>query len=624
MCGIGGVVGPSQWSPTEAALRRACDLLAHRGPDDHGVLVAPGVGLAHTRLSLLDLTEAGHQPWTEANHALVFNGEIYNYRSLRTDLEREGEVFRSTSDTEVLFRSLVRHGVDATLPRLRGMFAFAFVDLEAGTAWLCRDRFGIKPLVFTERNGRVAFASEAKALTAFGPLEPDPIVSLFATTGMPEHSATRTAFHGVRQVAPGTCVEVHAGRVTAETVWFDLLDQIDEATHRRLASARPASVVEEFEALLAGGVEATLVADAPLGVFVSGGIDSSLIAALARDRARKDFALFSANVVGRYSEIDAARLLAGTLRRPLVVADFEPGDLLERWAECTWHYESPLVKHTNAMPFAAIARRTADAGVKAVLTGEGSDELFLGYPPLLFDRYRPLVEAPRRAVERLYGLSPTLAGMVLPERRNASRLFVGQQLVQRFERQRIDSRTEQALAHLPRRERQIAGASLGMVQEHLLSLLHRNDRMGMLAGIESRFPFLDDDLVRFAVNLPARYKIGRSLRPHNLKHPFLVDKAIVREAASVVLPPELAERPKEGFPMYGLRDVRLRHGAFAGGFVADLLELDATSQRYLIDHAPPYETAKLFSVEVFGRLFGLGEPIDKVTAWVRGQARVEP
>jgi asparagine synthase (glutamine-hydrolysing) len=620
MCGIGGFIG-ADLPPDPAALTRMCELLAHRGPDDRGIFVDGPIGLAHTRLSLLDLSPAGHQPWVDGEHALVFNGEIYNFREERAVLEASGATFDSGSDTEVLFRSLVDRGVDQTLSRLRGMFAFAFVDLRSHRTVLCRDRFGIKPLVYRSGVGHVAFASEAKALAAVEPLEIDPVVALFSITGMADHSKSRTPFRGVEQVEPGSYVVIEDGRVSKRVTYYALADQIDESRYRCLEEASWNEVVDELDELLERSVRSVAFADAPVGAFVSGGVDSGLIASYGAASSPSDFTLFTADVVGAHSEREGAEALSRHIRRPLVSTPFEPGDLLGHWARCTWGYETPLVKHTNAMPFSALAERTRDAGFKAVLTGEGADELFLGYPTLLFDRYRPLVEAPLRLLDRLYGLSPRLAHIVLEPRSDPAATFL-RGLSERYEHDRIERSDRPALDFLPRRDRALAYNTLDMFQEHLLSLLHRNDRMGMLSGIESRFPFLDEDLVSFGLNLPVKWKAAHTSRVHNLKHPFLIDKAVVRRLAARRLPPALAERPKEGFPMYGLRNVRLRDGAFRDGYVADLLSLDDPAQSYLIDQGATYQVAKLFSVEVFGRLFGLGHSIDEVTDWVTHHATV--
>ena len=620
MCGIGGFIGADA-APDPAALERMSELMAHRGPDDRGTFVSGPIGLAHTRLALLDLTDAGHQPWVEGDHALVFNGEIYNFREERAVLEATGATFESGSDTEVLFRSLVLRGVDTTLERMRGMFAFAFVELASRRALLCRDRFGIKPLVYRAGSGHVAFASEAKALAALDRLEIDPIVALFSVTGMADHSKSRTAFRGVEQVEPGSYVVIEGGRVAEKVTYYALADQLDEARYRRLEQASWDDVVDELGELLDRSVSTTALADAPVGAFVSGGVDSSLIASYTATSTPSDFTLFTADVVGAHSERDAAEALSRQVDRPLVVAPFEPADLLTHWARGTWGYETPLVKHANALPFGVLAERTRQAGVKAVLTGEGADELFLGYPTLLFGRYRPAVEAPLRGLERLYGASSRLAHIVLEPRHDPATTFL-RGVSERFEHQRIEQRDLGALGFLPRRDRAMAYNTLDMFQEHLLSLLHRNDRMGMLASVESRFPFLDEDVVSFGLNLPVKWKAGRTGRVHNLKHPFLIDKAVVRRLAARRLPPDLSERPKQGFPMYGLRNVRLRDGAFGDGYVADLLSLDAAAQSYLIDQGDPYQVAKLFSVEVFGRLYALDQSIDEVTGWVTDHATV--
>jgi len=584
---------------------------AHRGPDDFGLEIRGHFGCAHNRLSILDLTEAGRQPIADRRYVLVYNGEIYNWGRLRHLLASEGVEFRSQSDSEVLFHHLVRFGVDETLRVVEGMFAFALYDSEEDRLYLCRDRLGIKPLFWIQREGSVYWASEVKAIREAVRIEPDPLRTLFGVASIGDHSNEYTLFQDVLHVEPGTYLTLRPGGDPKVTRYFELTGEIDEPYYRELDGMPAGQVAERFRSLLTASVSKMLMSDAPMGAFVSGGVDSSLITALAVQQDRS-LSLFTANVLGEHSELEDARLLASHLQRALHDAPFSPEMFVEGLAEATYHYEAPIVTHTNSVPFAGVAQLAHEQGVKAVLTGEGSDELFLGYPRLLTRRFKRFAELPFEALKSLCGLVPGLKRYLFPDSARSIEGFL-ELLVQRFERQRLRETGREALSFLDVGAAEEHYLTLQMIREGLIALLHRNDRMGMMASIESRFPFLDEKIVRFAVNLPTKFKIGRSLRFHNFKHPFLIDKAVVREVASELLPPQLVFKKKLGFPMYGHQYLKVRPGCFAGGYLAETLGLTSEDEDYLIRTQSPYHVAKLVSVEVFGRLFCFSQSVETVS-----------
>jgi asparagine synthase (glutamine-hydrolysing) len=624
MCGISGVLSAA--GAESAPLRRMGETQAHRGPDHFATWLDGPVGLAHNRLSLLDLSPAGHQPFLLDGHALVFNGELYNFRELRAELLADGAVLRSTSDTEVLLHLLLRHGVEKTLGRIRGMFAFAFWHSGEQRLFLARDRMGIKPLFYWQRPHDVLFASELKALLAAGTPEIEPVRVFYSPLGVLEKARRHTAFRGIRQVEPGSYVVLEAGRESRAETYFRLVDLADETTWRRLGSARPEAVLEEFSSLFGQSIESMRVADAPMGAFVSGGVDSGLIAARSADAGGEriqPLSLFTAAVEGPYSETEHARALARKIGRQLHESPFSGADFLASWVATTWHYESPVVVHTNAAPLAAVARLASRHGVKAVLTGEGADEAFLGYPPQLAARYDGLLRFPYRLLDRVYGLFPPLRRFVTQA---DARGLEGEleKLAQNLERQTLRREGLERLSFLPPAERREQYTSYQLLSEGLLALLWRNDRMGMSAGIEARFPFLDENLLHFALNLPIRYKIGRSAAVHNWKHPFLVDKALVRRLAARELPADAAYRVKNGFPSFGLRQLEVGRGFLENGFWQQLLGLSHDQLTTLTLEAAPYDLARFAAVDLWGRLFVLGEPRESLEEHVRRHARLRP
>ncbi len=592
--------------------------LSHRGPDDRGTFVHRGLGLATTRLSIVDLSDKGAQPFRDENAALVFNGEIYNAATLGRRLEGEGVVFRGGSDTEVLFHALRRWGVEATLPTLEGMFAFAFADLVRQAVSLCRDRLGIKPLVWTEHGGDLAWASEAKGLIPFRPLRTDGVQSVFSVTGRLERSAHLTGFSGVNRLPAGHVLTATAGARPSIICWAPLEDLVDEAHHAELARTEPDELVRRLDSLLTSACERVGASDAPTGLFLSGGVDSSLVAALSVPRSPT---MLSADIGGDRSEAPAAREVARHLDADLTMIEFPREALLEDWAVATWHAESPVVTHVNALPFRRLALAARDLGVKAVLTGEGADELFFGYAEIMIDALRRTARAPRDALRRAAAHLPGPVGAAL------GRLGVDQSgflvdLAGGFRRHVLHERAVEAFSFASPQSAERSAATLVWLGDHLPTLLHRNDAMGMAASIEARFPYLDDELARFAVNLPPAAKWSLHPRAHDPRHPFVLDKALLRRVACRHLPASVAYRPKLGFPVHGYDLVRTSTAFWTDGYVVGLLGLDRAAIDHLVSAVDPYLAAKLASVEVFGRLFDLGHDIDTVSAHVRSHARM--
>lgn len=620
MCGIAGIYNQNGGRPDLDVVRLMGQTMTHRGPDNFGLATSGRVAMSHNRLSLLDLSNAGNQPFGNEDYLLSYNGEIYNFKEIRTRLQDEfGIAFATTSDTEVLYHALIKYGVSRCLKELKGMFAFAFYDKSRNNLLLARDRLGIKPLYYLESEGNVYWSSEIKAIVQVLDLAPDPIRTFFAVNNMGEKSTEYTLFKGLRSVKPGTYLEINGSGEPKPTTYYDVLEDFDKDLHRSLGKQNGRSVVSHFDDLFSDSVKRMLVSDAPVGAFVSGGIDSSLMSAIATN-CSADLKLFTANVLGKYSEFDDVKILAEHLRREVFEYKFEPQMMLRDWAHTTYHYDCPIVIHVNAIPFASVAQLARDSGIKAVLTGEGADELFLGYPTLLGRRYEKLLRLPFDVLKSVYNLSPKMYGFLFPER--SSLPSFAYDLVQGFEIPRLKERADQVFNGLSKREREEQFLSIRMLREHLVTLLHRNDRMGMMASIEARFPFLDESIIKFAISLPAKYKIGLSSRFHNYKHPFLTDKWVIRKLAEKYLPSTLVNKRKNGFPMFGHKFLKVRSEFFSKGWVADSLGLRTSDIDYLIATQDPYFVAKLASVEIFGRLFALKTTPDDLRQHVLANAEI--
>lgn len=622
MCGIAGVYQLNGKKVPIDCVESIGVSMHHRGPDNFSVVSFEKLGLAHNRLSLLDLSPAANQPFRNDDYALVYNGEIYNFAKLRERLEHNYDIkFKTSSDTEVLFYSLIHEGIHETLKQIRGMFAFSFYDKANDELWLARDRLGIKPLYYFQHDGGFYWSSEIKALAKTFNIKPDPIKTLFSINGTAEKSNEYTMFKGIFPVKPGSYLRVKSNVEEPQIFsYYNILDDFEPEFYKELDGRSAKDVLSRFDSLFTESIKSTLISDAALGAFVSGGIDSSLISAVAK-QYYPNLKLFTANIVGKFSEIEDAKELAQHIGAELFEHRFEPQQMLLDWAEATYFFECPIVITTNSIPFATVAKLARKLNVKAALTGEGADELFLGYPRMLTKRYEQIASLPVTFVKSFYKLIPGLDQYLFPNQKESSLKFANQ-LAQNFESSQISNQCAEKMKFLDANKRREQFLTIKMLGEHLVSLLYRNDRMGMMASIEARFPFLDEELVKFAINLPVKYKIGRSHRWHNYKHPFLIDKWIVRKAAEKYLPHKLVIKKKNGFPMQGHKFVRIKDGFFKNGWVEENLSLTDNKQRFMLESQNPYFIAKLASIEIFGRIYGLGENHETVKDHVLSHAEM--
>ena len=621
MCGIAGIFQRNGGHASLETVKKIGLTMTHRGPDNFGIEERGKVVMAHNRLSLLDLSAAANQPFSNGRYSLIYNGEIYNFRQLREELIRKyGIEFVTTSDTEVLFYSLIHEGVDECLSKLQGMFAFAFYDEVDEVLWLARDRMGIKPLYYYAENGSLYWASEIKALVKTLGLKPDPIRTLFSVNNMAEKSAEYTLFKNLWLLTPGSYLRIDSKDEPKKVVYYDVVDEFDDEYYNYLNNQSSKEILNTFDALFVESVQKMLISDAPVGAFVSGGIDSSLISAVAA-KFNADIKLFTANVIGKYSEYPDVIKLSGHIQKEVFAYDFQPQMMLRDWADVTYSYDCPIVIHVNSIPFSNVARLARDSNVKAVLTGEGADELFLGYPRIVAQRYSSIAAFPVNAVKSLYDLVPKLSNYLFPNS-NSPIGFINK-LVQGFEFQQLNDRANRKLHSLDKAQRKEQYLTINMLREHLNTLLHRNDRMGMMSSIEARFPFLDEAIVRFAVNLPTKFKIGRTGRFGNFKHPFLIDKWIVRKTAEKYLPKQIVRKNKNGFPMYGHKYLRVNENFFRNGWIAESLGLSNDVQKYFLRTQDPYMIGKLASVEIFGRIFGFDHSTETVKRHIYDNAKIE-
>ena len=511
MCAIAGVTAPDK-----GLVERMNALMAHRGPDDTGVFFDHQVALGHNRLSIIDLTPGGHQPMAAGELQITFNGEIYNYRELREGLKKAGEQFVSESDTEVIVRGYAREGV-AFFNKLRGMWAFAIYDPKAGKLVLSRDAFGIKPLYYYQKGKQFAFASELRGLR--------PVLELFGHTDnvLAHHlyflfgyiPAPHSPFVEVKKVLPG------------EVLIYDLATQT--LAHSKLVP-EVADTPRTLDEALGDSVRAHFVADVPVCLFYSGGIDSTLLLAKARELGfnPEPFFLHIPNRLDNEYAVAAAKELGVKITS----FDFSPKQALEPFLSLRESLDEPFAD-TSYIPTEYLSEQVARTH-KVVLSGEGGDEFFGGY-----HRHNHLL-----GLQKGMRLVPEALVARLPARlRRAAESKINRDPYAAYlEFVRVDeglvSRTE-ALEFL--HERVAARDELGLAfdQEVYLpdDLLFKIDRAGMRHGLEGRVPFLDTQFFAAARQHSARERHGGS--PSG--------KGMLKDLLRNYLPEQLVERPKQGF-----------------------------------------------------------------------------
>lgn len=602
-----------------ANLQRSRELLYHRGPDQQEVFSGGGIGLVHTRLSLLDLSERSRQPFwdTGGRYGLIYNGEIYNFQSLRLELERCGAVFRTTGDTEVLLQMLIHRGVDETLSRVEGMYAFAFYDRQEHTLTLARDRFGMKPLYMCRYKGSLVFSSTIAALRPWFSFEPDVMAVLAYLQGIGTPYMGCSFYKGLRIVEPGSVLTVGPDGSVSTRRHFQLSDLWDAGQAEELGRLSARQIVDRTEEALMESVRMQLVADAPVGVLCSGGVDSSTIMAMAA-RIKGDMMVFHANVVGPGSEYEAARRLAEHLKLDFRSVDVGDGDYIEAMCDVMEHYGHPFAQHLNSVPFLQVSRLVRSSGVKAVLSGEGADECYYGYPEMIMVPWARKWYVPRRLGKYV----PTVKWL-LGRRAAPMEIDVRKDIATRYERSLA---YEEICRELGRR----GGAqpedlqSLCWLGYHLRSLLHRNDCIGMAASVEARFPFLDRAVVGDAVNMPYHCRARFSLGARGGSHHLIRDKWVLRQVARRYIPEELAYRRKTGFPIDAWRRMVIPVEFFHGSYTSEMLELSDREMTHLFENARPFMRTKLLHLEVWAHvcLFGLDK--DRMLSRMRGQIVIEP
>ncbi len=602
MCGINGIAlsTRSRREVDRDVLERMRDVIKHRGPDDCGVFLDGRIGLGHRRLSIVDVA-AGHQPMTNEDGSLqiTYNGEIYNHSDYRDTLESLGHEYRTHCDTETILHLYEEHG-DKCVEKLRGMFAFAIWDAKKQELFIARDRLGVKPLYYAHTDdGSLYFASEIKALFQTNVLKPE-----INWKALPDYlanhatSGEETLYLGIKRLLPGHSLVWRDGKVEITKYW-DVSFSKTEDNHRT-----DRDYIVEWAEIFRTSVRLRLMADVPLGMFLSGGIDSSAIAAVMSTMVDEPIKTFSVAFAEREAnELAYARIVAEAYKTNHHEVVVSPEDFFGALPKLVWHEDEPLAHPSSvALYFVSLL---ASQHVKVVLTGEGSDELLAGY-----GRYRKTIL--NLSIGKLYrSFTPSIVrDVVRTGVRSLPTSKVRQKLLRSFvsvapdiesiyfdnfavfpfaiQDQLLTARAFEQIGPID----PYAGVRSALaetdaeslldrllycdIKTYLHELLMKQDQMSMATSVESRVPFLDHKLVEFTCSLPERLKLRGG-----------TTKYVLREAMKGVLPEAILSRSKMGFPVpigawfrgayksvldeYVLSERAMSRGIFRPEFVGDMV-----------------------------------------------------
>jgi len=628
MCGIAGYVTVASENASNSILRRMTDRIAHRGPDSFGYYEDAHSHLGHRRLSIVDLA-TGQQPMSDRSESLwlTYNGEIFNHAVLREELEGLGRQYQTKSDTETILHAYRQYGTRA-VERFRGMFSFALWDKDAQALFCVRDRLGIKPFYYFW-DGRVfVFASEIKAL-----LEHPAVSATFDASALPEYLASgyltgeRTLFQKIRKLMPGHWLRLELKRENPEPQIVQYWDVPESGIPEKRSDE---DWIRECRQRLGEAVETRLMSDVPLGMFLSGGVDSSAIAALIKRKTSGPVKTFSVGYrEAEFSELTYAAEVARTIGTDHYETVLGMEDFFAALPELIWHEDEPIAWPSSVSLY--FVSRLAAQHVKVVLTGEGADELFAGYARYSWQMvnekvmrsYRLVPAALRKWLRERVADSSLLSASV---RRKLGHTIIGREdslesvYLDNFYAAFSAQQQKELLGSCPSGvygdyllywSRRGGGSSLQRMlyadqKTYLVELLMKQDQMSMACSIESRVPFLDHPFVEFAMSVPDDLKIRGNTQ-----------KYILKKAVEGLIPDKILYRKKMGFPTplpAWFRDPKAEPLWEAlrarDGFIASYLNLDAVAS--LIErHRSGFEDAtdrlwRLLNLQIWGDTFITG------------------
>ncbi|MCB0802503.1 MAG: asparagine synthase (glutamine-hydrolyzing) [Flavobacteriales bacterium] len=588
MCGITGIITKEVLSNDDIdELKAATQQLAKRGPDASGVEIFEKIGLGHRRLSIIDTSESANQPFKDETerYTIVFNGEIFNYKQIQNELINKGVSFRTTGDTEVLLAAYIHFGT-AFLNKLNGFFALAIYDSETKSTLLARDRFGIKPLIYYSSSTKIIFASEMKAIFAYNiprTIDNSSLYTYFQLNYIPE---PHSILQDVKKLEPGHYLKIDVDNKIQKIPFYQLNYPIEKEQYQKISYN---DAQKEFLKLLDESVERRLVSDVPLGTFLSGGIDSSLITALAAKKVDR-LSTFSIGFKDEplFDETEYALAVAKKYNTDHHVFSLGNNDLLKSLYETLDYIDEPFAD-SSALAVNALSGNTSKF-VKVALSGDGADELFAGYHKHMGEymvRQTGVKQNLIKSLKPVWGIMPKSRNSKLGNLfRKLNKFSEGSSLTDKERYWLWASLMNEANAanllikkakpevYLKRKEQHLRLLTNSKDFNDILAtdleivlrsdMLRKVDLMSMSHGLEVRTPFLDHHLVNFAFTLDASFKINKDMK-----------KRIVQDASRELLPPELYNRPKQGFevPLLNWFKTDLR----------DLIENDLLSTQFIKD-----------------------------------------
>lgn len=559
MCGINGIYGIADTNLAKQKIIAMNNCMRHRGPDDEGVFVEENIALGHRRLSIIDLSAAGHQPMASSDdrYQIIYNGELYNYKELKFELQRVisgsgtgAYLFKTNTDTEVIIAAYARWGADC-LKYFNGMFAFAIWDTKEKELFIARDRLGIKPLYYIYTSGVFAFSSEIRSL-----LSADLIPKKMNESALIDYlryqtvHAPETIVKGVKMLMPGHCIELKKGNPTIKKYW-DLKENTSSASSGRTYE----EVCKDVNHLLTNAVERRLIADVPFGAFLSGGIDSSAVVGLMTKVSTEKVRTFSVTFdESEFSEAKYAQLIAKKFDTDHHEIKLRPEDLLNELPAALKAMDHPSGDGPNTF---IVSKATKNAGITMALSGLGGDELFAGYDvfkrsvDLQNKKWLNAVPKYLRSVggELLSKAKPGVSSEKIAELMKEEKisfetfyplsrqvLLDGQIKEILKSKELSDNVVSEMVEGLSSMERKITAVSIAEISSYMQNVLLRDtDQMSMAHALEVRVPFMDHQLVEYVLGVPDKFK--------GLNSP----KKLLVDSLGDLLPPEIVNRPKMGF-----------------------------------------------------------------------------
>ncbi len=629
MCGINGIAlsSRSKKQINETILRRMTDVIFHRGPDDGGIFIDGNIGLGHRRLSIVDVAHGAQPMFSEdRSKVIIYNGEVYNHADYRAELEAKGYVFQNNSDTETIIHLYEEYGVKC-LEKLRGMFAFAIWDKREKTLFIARDRLGVKPLYYVhDAEGNLFFGSEIKTLLEANAMKPEinynALPDQFANHGT---SFDETLFKNVKRLLPGHFLIWKDGNLSIEEFW----DVKFEPKHDERSDK---DYIEEWREMFKHSVKLRLMADVPLGMFLSGGIDSSAICAMMSEMVDEPIKTFSVGFAEREAnEFEYARIVSKAYKTEHHEITITPEQFFAELPNLVWHEDEPI-GFIASVPLYFVSK-LAQKHVKVVLTGEGADEILAGYgryaktlsllnygekyesiaPSFIRSAIKSGVSAiggklnrtflSREAdIENLFFDNFAIFGKTMQKNlfSNETKARIGEENPYFYQNKWLEKTDAKEI---------LDKLLYADTKTYLHELLMKQDQMSMAASIESRVPFLDHKLVEFTAKMPINMKLrGRDT------------KWILREAMKGILPEEILTRSKMGFPVpvgnwfrgrfkhivdeYVLSERALNRGIFNADFVREIVAKHNVGENH------DERLWSLVNFEIWQRRFFDGETVE--------------